>query len=144
MTAVPAIATDPPLDRTGVRAMIIVRREQAPRFSGPGVDVTGLASPSRGARETSAWRLRLQPSAPAVLHAVDHEEVFVALAGRAYVNVGVDRNELRAGDALIVPAGEFFSLSVLGDEPFEAVAILPCGARASLPGGEPFTPPWAV
>ena len=43
----------------------------------------------------------------------------------------------------VLPAGETFDLANPHDEPFEAVAVMPVGGRATLPGGEPFVPPWA-
>ena len=42
-----------------------------------------------------------------------------------------------------MPAGIDFSLANPHDVPFEAVVALPVGGRATMPGGEPFTPPWA-
>jgi hypothetical protein len=41
-----------------------------------------------------------------------------------------------------IPAGELFSLANPGSEPFLAVALVPVGGQATLPGGEPFSPPW--
>jgi quercetin dioxygenase-like cupin family protein len=124
--------------------MTIIRASTAPRFTLPGLDVTGLAAPSRGARETSVWRLTLAPGAPGALHSCDREEIFVALAGRATVTLGGVEHGLAAGDALVVPAGEPFALANPGDEPFEAIAALPVGGKAAMPAGEPFVPPWAA
>ena len=124
--------------------MPIIRAENAPKFALPGLAVTGLAAPSRGSRETSVWRLRLEPSAQGLPHSVDREEIFVALAGRAVGTVGEERLELAAGDTLVVPPGVRFSLASAGEEPFEAMAIAPNGVRASLPEGEPFAPPWTT
>ena len=66
----------------------------------------------------------------------------MALAGRASATLGDERFELRAGDALVVPAGLTFSLAGVGTEAFEAVAVAPVGVRASMPTGDPFAPPW--
>lgn len=124
--------------------MPLIRAENAPKFTLPGLHVTGLAAPSRGARETSVWRLRLEPDAPGAAHSVDREEIFVALSGRALATLGEERVELKAGDALVVPAGRTFSLAGVGSEAFEAVALVPVGARASMAEGEPFAPPWTL
>jgi quercetin dioxygenase-like cupin family protein len=52
---------------------------------------------------------------------------------------------LQAGDTLIVPAGQVFSLSNPGPDPFTAMAVLPVGGLASMPdGGQAFPPPWVV
>jgi len=122
--------------------MPLIRAENTPQFSLPGLAVTGLAAPSRGASETSAWRLSVSPGAPGVPHSVDREEIFLALGGTATATLGEERFELRAGDVLIVPAGQLFSLANPGSVSFEAIAVAPVGLRARLPGGEAFAPPW--
>jgi mannose-6-phosphate isomerase-like protein (cupin superfamily) len=123
--------------------MPIIRAENAPAFRLPNLTVLGLAAPSRGSRETSVWRINVAPGAPGVPHSVDREEIFVALSGSAVATLGEERFELRAGDTLIVPAGEPFTLGNPGAVAFDALAIAPVGVRASLPGGEPFSPPWS-
>jgi mannose-6-phosphate isomerase-like protein (cupin superfamily) len=122
--------------------MPLLKSTSAPAFELPFLSVTGLAAPSLGARETCVWRLRIAPGAPGALHQVDHEEIFVALAGRALARVGEQTLELEPGDTLIVPARQDFSLANPGSEPFEAMAVLPVGGQATLPAGEPFSPPW--
>jgi mannose-6-phosphate isomerase-like protein (cupin superfamily) len=122
--------------------MPIVHAENAPSFTLPGLTVRGLAAPSRGSSETSAWRLSIAPGAPGVPHSVDREELFLALGGTAIATLGEERLELCAGDVLIVPAGQVFSLANPGAVAFEAIAVAPVGVRARLPGGEPFAPPW--
>ena len=122
--------------------MPIIRTEDAPSFTLHGLSVTGLAAPSRGSRETSAWRLSIAPGSPGVPHTVDREEIFLALGGSATATLGDERFDLRSGDVLIVPAGQLFSLANPGKVAFEAIAIAPVGVRARLPGGEAFAPPW--
>jgi mannose-6-phosphate isomerase-like protein (cupin superfamily) len=124
--------------------MTILKSSSAPRFDLPGLHVTGLASPARGSRETSVWRLTLAAATAGARHSVDREELFVALAGRAVVELGDETLELAAGDTLVVPPNVQFALSNPHAEPFEAIAALPVGGRARMPGGEPFVPPWAA
>ncbi|MEA2421686.1 MAG: hypothetical protein QOF55_785 [Thermoleophilaceae bacterium] len=123
--------------------MPVIANEEAPRFDVAGTHVVGLAAPSRGAAETCAWRLTLDPGASSPDHSLDHEEVFVALAGRARATVDGTSHEIREGDGLIVPAGVPFTIANHGTEPFEAVACLPVGARATV-AGNVTAPPWAV
>jgi mannose-6-phosphate isomerase-like protein (cupin superfamily) len=123
--------------------MPVITNQDAPRFERAGTHVVGLAAPSRGARETSAWRLTLLPGASSPDHTLDREEVFVALAGCARATLDGSAHDVRAGDGLIVPAGVAFTIANEGDEPFEAVACLPVGGSATV-AGEPMTPPWAV
>jgi mannose-6-phosphate isomerase-like protein (cupin superfamily) len=122
--------------------MPIISSISSPTFELPFLSVTGMAAPSRGARETCVWRLTLAPGAPAVPHAIDREEIFVVLAGQARGELGNQRFELCPGDTLIVPAGQTFALANPGDEPFVAMAVMPVGGRAQLAEGEAFAPPW--
>ncbi|CAN5853826.1 cupin domain-containing protein [soil metagenome] len=124
--------------------MPIIKSSESPIFEIPGLTVTGFASPSRGARETSTWRLVIAPGAPGATHSVDREEIFVVLDGTAHATLGDQRLDLTAGDTLIVPANTPFSLSNQGTEPCTAIAMLPVGGRAALPEGAPFVPPWAA
>ena len=122
--------------------MPIVHAADAPSFELPGLAVTGLAAPSRGARESSVWRLRLAAGTPGLAHSLDREEIFVALAGSAVATLAGREIVVQAGDTLIVPAGETFSLGNPGTESFEAVAVAPVGVRARVAGGDAFSPPW--
>lgn len=124
--------------------MPVVRSADAPTFDLPGLRVTALAAPSRGATEICAWHLRLAPGTPGTPHSVDREEIFLAIAGTASVQLGAEVHILRQGDALIVPAGEEFALGNPGPEEFEALALLPVGGQAKMPGGEGFRPPWTL
>ena len=124
--------------------MPVISASDAPRFALPGVTFTGLAAPSRGARETAVWRIALDPGAPGAPHRVTREEIFIAVAGRAVATVGGERHEVAAGSALVIPADTVFSLANPGQEPFEAVVVLPVGGQAAYEGQAPFTPPWAA
>jgi quercetin dioxygenase-like cupin family protein len=124
--------------------MPIIKNSAAPAFTLPGITFVGLAAPSRGASETSVWRLAIAPGTTGTEHSVDREEIFIALRGVATVTLAGEPHQLAAGDAMIVPANTPFSLGNTGTEPFEAVAALPVGGKAAMPGGEPFAPPWTV
>jgi quercetin dioxygenase-like cupin family protein len=124
--------------------MTLIKATASPTFElPPFLSVTGGAAPSRGAQETCVWRLTLAPGAPPVPHAVDREEIFVALTGQAEAQVGDERCALEAGDTLIVPAGQTFSLANPGSADFVAVTVLPVGGRACMSDGAAFVPPWA-
>ncbi|WP_069159781.1 cupin domain-containing protein [Nocardia altamirensis] len=123
--------------------MPLIKSADAPTFEAPLMTAVGLAAPSRGATENSVWRFTMHPGNPGHAHAVSREEIFVAVSGSARVTIDGETRDFRGGDALVVPAGTVFSIAVPGDEPFEAVAILPVGAYAQAPGGDPVSPPWA-
>lgn len=124
--------------------MTHIAARDAPTFHLPGTTFTALAAPSRGSRENAVWRVRLDPNTPARPHQLTREEVFVVTAGSAMASLAGTEHCLSAGDSLIVPAFTEFSLANPFGEAFEAIAVLPVGARAMLEGGEPFAPPWSL
>lgn len=121
--------------------MPVITATDAPVFDAGNATITGLASPSRGAADTAAWRVRLAADAPSPAHSLDREEIFVVLEGSVTAQFEGRAETAEAGGALIVPAGETFSLVAQGAAA-EAVCILPVGATATV-NGDTFTPPWA-
>ncbi|MFY7778212.1 MAG: cupin domain-containing protein [Elstera sp.] len=124
--------------------MRLILKKDAPEFAIPGVTFIGLAAPSRGATETAVWRAIIAPETPGQPHALTREEIFVALAGAAEVTVDGETQAFRAGDCLIVKAGQQVCLANPHREAFELIAVLPIGGQAVLGNGEAFTPPWAA
>jgi quercetin dioxygenase-like cupin family protein len=124
--------------------MPVVPAPAAPTHTLPGTTFTSLATPTRGSTDTSVWRVEIAPGTPATPHQVTREEVFVVLAGRARVTLGDDVQIARAGDAIVVPPGTTFAIANDGEDVLRAVCCLPVGGQAQLPGGQPFTPPWAL
>ena len=124
--------------------MTIIREQDAPRFGQDGIEVTGLASPSRGCDTVSAWRVLLAPGAASPEHALTSDEAFVALRGSARVELDGQAEELRAGDCLVVAPARRFTIRNDGAEPFEAVCCMAAGGRAVVEGEGSFVPPWAV
>lgn len=124
--------------------MPIVDPHNAPVFELPGATFTGLTSPKRGSRETSVWRVVVHPGASGTPHRVTREETFVALHGRALLEVDGVVHDLCAGSAFAVPAGATLSLTNPGPEPFHAVSVLPVGGQVAIGDAPAFTPPWAA
>ncbi|MEP6650044.1 MAG: cupin domain-containing protein [Lapillicoccus sp.] len=104
---------------------------------------TALATPSRGSQETALWRVELAPNTPASPHSLTREEVFVVLDGEASVRIGGVPASAHPGDAIVVPADVDFELANNADLPLTLLCCLPVGGQGRMPGGEPFTPPWA-
>jgi quercetin dioxygenase-like cupin family protein len=104
---------------------------------------TSLATPSRGSRETSVWRVEIPPRTPATPHSLTREEVLVVLDGEAAVEIGGVGAVAKPGDAIVVPPGVEFALTNNGDGPLRLLCCLPVGGEGRVMGGEPFTPPWA-
>jgi mannose-6-phosphate isomerase-like protein (cupin superfamily) len=124
--------------------MTIIRLQDAPRFGQDGVEVTGLASPSRGCDTVSAWRVVLQPGAGSPEHTLTSDEAFVALRGSARVELDDEVHDLAAGDCLVVAPSRRFTIRNDGTEPFEAVCCMAAGGQAVVEGEGTFVPPWAA
>jgi mannose-6-phosphate isomerase-like protein (cupin superfamily) len=120
-----------------------ISADSAPRFENDHATFIGLAAPSRGSTENSAWRLILKPGTDAPAHALDREEIFIALSGTMSVTMGDETITVTAGDALIVPAHQQFAMSTPSDESFEAIVVLPVGGQGLIPGQPPVVAPWA-
>lgn len=123
--------------------MPINKASTAPVFELPNVTFTGLASPSRGSKETCVWRTSVKPGVRPDPHFFDHEEVLIIVAGRGYAQLDGERHDVAAGDAIIVPAGCMFGLGNESDEPFEAIVSLPVGTVATMANGDTLVPPMA-
>lgn len=103
---------------------------------------TSLATPSRGSRETSVWRVELAPGTLPTEHVLTREEIFVVLAGSARVHLDGTIADAGPGDAIVVPAGVVFGLENPGSSPLSAVCCMPVGGAAQI-GADVFVPPWA-
>ncbi|MVU79313.1 cupin domain-containing protein [Nocardia sp. ET3-3] len=123
--------------------MPLITAAEAPRFENDHATFVGLAAPSRGSTENCAWRLTIKPGVDAPPHALDREEIFVALSGGMTVTMGEDVFRVEAGDALVVPAHQMFAMANPGEEPFEALVVLPVGGQGLIPGQDPVVAPWA-
>ncbi|MEO8882202.1 MAG: cupin domain-containing protein [Devosia sp.] len=125
--------------------MTLISAASAPVHDFDGVIFTGLAAPSRGASENAVWRVKLPAGRMSdATHQLSREEILVAVQGSGVATIGEIRHDFSAGDTIVVPAFVDFKLDNPGDMPFEAIAILPVGGRAIMPGVAPFTPPWAA
>jgi quercetin dioxygenase-like cupin family protein len=125
-------------------SMNIIQSKAAPPYAVGGTTITGYAAPSRGATEVSLWRIELAPGASSPLHEMDVEEVFLGISGQATAAVDGIASTISAGDCLILPARTPFTLTAGTGQPFQAVACMTAGGKATLlPGGETFLPPWA-
>src|SRR5262249_14577681 len=120
----------------------LIPAANAPTFTLPGIEFTGLAAPSRGATDSAVWIVRIAPGTPGAPHQLTREEVFVVLEGRARATLNGTDYDLVAGDGFIVPPHTGFSLANPYAESFRAVAVLPVGGTAVVDGNA-FVPPWA-
>ena len=119
--------------------MPVIQGATAPTFNLPTATFTGLAAPSRGAKETCVWRTSVHPGAEPGMHSFDHEEVLVVVAGQGVAHLGESAHTVTTGDAIVVPAGTEFGLGNPYEEPFELIVALPAGTLARM-NGQTFVP----
>lgn len=124
--------------------MPILEAPTAPTHTLPGAAFTSLATPSRGSRATSVWRVSIAAGTPATPHELTSEEIFVVLSGRADVRLGDEQRTVETGGVIVVPPDTPFALASAGTETLEALCCMPVGGQARLPDGTAFTPPWAA
>jgi quercetin dioxygenase-like cupin family protein len=105
---------------------------------------TSLATPSRGSVRTSVWQVEIPAGETPTPHELTDEEIFVVLEGAAAVTIDGDASSAGVGDTIVVPPGVPFALANAGAQTLRLLCCLPVGGQARLPGGEPFTPPWAM
>jgi quercetin dioxygenase-like cupin family protein len=117
---------------------------ETPRFQLPGLEFTGLASPSRGSADLCTWRLTLEHglSSPEP-HTLDRDEIFMVLEGA--IRLSADGDPVRAGDVAVVPAGTPIQVANVGDGEAVVVVAIPSGFTATAADGSLIgTPPWAL
>lgn len=121
--------------------MPLVLAADARRTATPNAVMTTLASPSVGAStRTSVWRVSMAPGAAGPEHAVDAEQVWTILDGRARVHLADEVLEAGAGDTVVLPAGLVRRIVAVGA--LEALVAGPAGMLVSADGRPDATPPW--
>jgi mannose-6-phosphate isomerase-like protein (cupin superfamily) len=124
--------------------MPVIYSAKAKTYEMPGVKFTCLAAPQTGSTENSAWQFSLTPNSQGTLHQVTREEIMIVIRGNATAEIGKDRHNISAGDAIIIPAHTDFRISNMSQEPFDGIAMIPVGAQAIMGSEPPFTPPWTL
>jgi len=124
--------------------MQLIEATAAPVFELAGVTFTALASPSRGSAELCTWKLTVEAGLPPTQpHSLDRDEIFMVTAGA--VLIGAEGTLVRAGDALVVPAGTSIQLANPGDVDAEVYVAIRAGFTATAADGTVIgTPPWAA
>jgi len=76
------------------------------RTETPNAVMTTLASPTQGPTGgISLWKIAMRAGQRGPLHVIDSEQVWHVLAGEADVEVDGEVHRVRAGDAVVLPAG---------------------------------------
>jgi mannose-6-phosphate isomerase-like protein (cupin superfamily) len=125
-------------------SITMTRAAEAPRFQLPGLEFTGLASPSRGSADLCTWRLALEPglSSPEP-HTLDRDEIFMVTRGAIRLSPHAD--PVSAGDVAVVAAGTPIQVANVGHGEAEVVVAIAAGFTAAAADGSAIgTPPWAL
>ncbi|MFF5448540.1 cupin domain-containing protein [Streptomyces sp. NPDC012888] len=103
----------------------------------------GLAAPSTGSTEVSTWRVEIGAGSSTPAHIIDREQIWMPLTGAFDVTVDGEAGQVKAGEALVVPAGVVRQLTAVGDT--QALVAMAVGGKASMPGNEDnkIPLPWA-
>src|SRR5947207_6783528 len=84
--------------------MFTVSATEAPRFELPGVEFTGMASPSRGSGQVCTWKIAVAPGLRSPQsHTLDRDEIFMVSSGA--IQLDPQGAVLGVGDTAVVPAG---------------------------------------
>ena len=124
--------------------MPVITAPASPTHEVGGTKFTSLATPSLGSARTSVWQVEIPAGETPTPHELTDEEIFVVLDGAAAVTIDAVASRAGVGDTIVVPAGVSFALANAGEQTLRLLCCLPVGGQAVLPGGEPFTPPWAM
>jgi quercetin dioxygenase-like cupin family protein len=122
----------------------VISAPPSPTHQLGGTTFTSLATPSLGSVRTSIWQVEIPAGEAPTPHELTDEEIFVVLDGTAAVTIDGEESSAGVGDTIVVPAGVSFALANAGEQHLRLLCCLPVGGQALLPGGEPFTPPWAM
>jgi mannose-6-phosphate isomerase-like protein (cupin superfamily) len=125
-------------------SMSVIAAPASPTHEVGGTKFTSLATPSLGSARTSVWQVEIPAGEAPTPHEITDEEIFVVLEGAAAVTIDGEESAAGVGDAVVVPAGVPFVLANAGELALRLLCCMPVGGQAVLPGGEPFTPPWAL
>ena len=120
--------------------MSVFRREENRVHSMQGNHVAGVATPANGAREVEMWHGRMDAASATPPHSHDTEEVVLFLAGSGRATVAGREVVYRAGDTLILPAGQVHQ--IFAETASEFVSAMPIGGTVTLPDGVAMDLPW--
>ena len=121
----------------------VVRSTERRRSETPAGVMTTLASPTVGATTgLSMWEVAMTAGASGPLHVFDSEQIWTVLHGELSVAIAGQREDLRSGDTIVIPAHLERQVFAQTD-----VRLVVCGygnAIAQVPGEpEPRgTPAW--
>ncbi len=122
--------------------MPVVDHAKLKEFGMMGNLMSGLATPSHGAKTLEVWKGTTAPGASTPLHRHDAEEVIVVLTGEGEALAAGEVARFRAPCTLILPGNQLHQLTNTGAEPMEAIAVVPIGSKVFDAEGKEMPLPW--
>lgn len=122
----------------------ILDHSETPVFTFGQSRVLALASPTRGAQDTTLFRAFVGAGDSTSPHYHDREELLSTLSGSGRLRIGDEEFTLTAGDTAVIPAGTVH-VALADSEQWECLLVAPAGLRYFDPDGyEIAAPPWAA
>lgn len=123
--------------------MYVVSESEQRTTRTPAGAMFALAGPSQGSTEVTTWRVEIGADTSTPEHVIDREQVWTLLSGEFEAVVDGETATVKAGQAVILPAGAVRKLTAVGG-PAQALCAMPVGGKALIPGGTDKLPlPWA-
>jgi quercetin dioxygenase-like cupin family protein len=110
--------------------MPVIRNAESRRTETPNAIMTTLASPTQGRAGSAVWRVDMRPGQAGPLHAMDREQIWTVLEGRARVLLGADTVEVGPGDTLVLPPDLPRQLTAGPETGVVLIGVAPAGIRA--------------
>jgi mannose-6-phosphate isomerase-like protein (cupin superfamily) len=107
------------------------------------VQFTALATPSRGTKQTTLWKIDVPAGAPPTPHALSNEELFIVTLGSAIVRMEGEELRAEVGDCIVIPAETVFELTNGGAGPLSLLSCMPSGTEVIM-GEARFIAPWTA
>jgi quercetin dioxygenase-like cupin family protein len=124
--------------------MLVIAETEARTVRTPTAEMAALAAPSQGSAELSTWRVRTPAGSESPVHVIDHDQVWMPVAGTFSFTVDGEHVDVRAGQAIVVLANTTRQFRT-ADAPAEALVAMRAGGQARLPGSDATQAiPWAV
>lgn len=118
--------------------------DTARSVSTPAATMRTLASPTTSpGLEVSVWRTELPEGSAGPRHAIDRDQLVVVLSGALRVEIDDTAYDVRAGDAVKLPAGAVRTIAASGG-PATTLSVGEPDARASVGDAEPVPVPWTA
>jgi quercetin dioxygenase-like cupin family protein len=113
-----------------------------PVVTTPNAQMRVYASPDVNGSPIAVWRTDMVPGAAGPLHTASESQVLVVLEGAALVSVDGRSGSLRAGEAVLLPAGSERQVAVDGDQKLAMLVSSPPNATAQTDDAPPVSIPW--